>query len=121
MFSTLVERKKCDVVRSNDPDYIAAANARLGIPGGRRASWLTGDQILELAHLNNPDGVTTGPSWLSGPYPYNLWATHFGQTLLQRNGRIYIAVVNTVSQTVDEVKMGGAHWYLTVWRVKEEE
>ena len=66
----------------DDPEFIRAQNALLGLESwGTRAKQLTGDESVNLISQHNPDGITTGASWLSGPAPVNFWRTHFERTL----------------------------------------
>ena len=59
--------------------------------------WLSGDQILNLIELDNPDGPGTRADGISGPAPLNYFYTFFAQTLASpaHHGRVHITVVNT--------------------------
>ena len=103
----------------NVETYAQAQNLRLG----REAldvTWLTGDEIVSLAKMDNPDNTDTEPEWLSGPGPLNYFYTFFAQTLAepQHRGRIRIMVVNTTPDDgMAPAVVGGAHWFVVAWYI----
>ena len=61
----------------NTPPFAHQQNTKLDIDDPR-AIWLSDDQILKLAHIDNPDQPNTPPTWLHGPAPINYsFAPHF--------------------------------------------
>ena len=106
-----------------DDAFIAHANTQLGgshAASGAVADWLTGDEILHLVSLNNPDNVETGASWLSGPAPMNFWRTHFERTLVteHEHGRVHMMVVNTMNAYTLTAEASGAHWFVAAWFIE---
>ena len=104
----------------NTAAFIAHANQQIGgyhAALGEQAAWLTGDEILNIAHANNPDAPQTAPAWLSGPGPMNFWQTHFARTLIDDNehGRVHMMVVNTVNAYTLSAQASGAHWFIVAW------
>ena len=85
-------------------------------------SWLTGDEIINLVALNNPDAPGARPQWLKGPAPLNYFYTYFGQSIVeeQHRGEINIMVVNTVrdSGIPSTTGHGGMHWFVAAWVVE---
>ena len=80
--------------------------------------WLSGDQILNLIQIDNPDGLGTRADWISGPAPLNYFYTFFAQTLASpaHHGRVHIMVVNTSPDTgVESAAIGGVHWFVMAW------
>ena len=107
----------------DDPEFIRAQNALLGLESwGTRAKQLTGDESVNLISQHNPDGITTGASWLSGPAPVNFWRTHFERTLanVAEHGTVHIMVVNTESAIHLTDELRGTHWFVAAWRVYED-
>ena len=91
------------------PSFIAEQNSKLGIAGDE-AIWLSGDQIIELCDVDNPDGAGEGPSWLGMVGPVDTWREYFDRTVNDSNehGCVHIAIVNTDG-------LVGYHWVLVAW------
>ena len=83
-------------------------------------TWLEGDDIVGLAHADNPDAPGTSPSWLSGPGPLNFFYVHFQRTLADdaEKGRVHIMVVNTECQHNIHASIFGSHWFTVAWLVE---
>ena len=75
-------------------------NERIGLPRDD-ATWLTGDQVLELVGLDNPDNPGTPAAWIKGPAPLNYFYTFFAETLVDQShhNTVHIMVVNTATVT----------------------
>ena len=104
----------------NVEEFNRAQNVRLGKPAGS-TEWLSGDEVVRLINLDNPDGVRE-PMWLSGPAPLNLFYTLFADSMVRPDmrGRIFIMVVNTAIDhgVVPPLgSYGGVHWFVVAWRV----
>ena len=113
----------------NDPDQIWRQNEILELYASQtNAEWLTGDQILRLVSLENPDhdhpdempeAEQLGANWFHSPSPLNFWRTLFARTIAKPDGNIHIMVVNTENAyTLTEVT--GNHWFLVAWVVEPE-
>ena len=74
--------------------------------------WLSGDDIVRLANVHNPDGPNSHPMWLKGPAPMSYFHTFFSQTVANpaMHGVVHIMVVNTGTTT-------GEHWFCVAWRI----
>ena len=96
-------------------------NVKIGVPGAD-AIQLNGDQILDLAMVDNPDGHGSYryPVWLSGPVHLGYWKTFFAETVANpaMHGRIFIMVVNNVVQTSMDNNDPGQHWFLISWLIE---
>ena len=104
----------------NVEEFAQGQNVRLGKPAGG-TEWLSGDEVVRLINLDNPDGVEV-PMWLSGPAPLNLFYTLFADSMVRPDmrGRIFIMVVNTVIEHGVVPPLGsysGIHWFVVAWRV----
>jgi hypothetical protein len=104
----------------NVPAYASGQNVRLG-KAGVSEEWLTGDEVLTLIKLDNPDALGADANWLSGPAPLNYFYTFFASTLArpEMRGRVFIMVVNTEMDRgfngLPPNAMGGAHWFVVAW------
>jgi hypothetical protein len=117
-FHTLDEHIAASV---STPGFIRLQNEKLNKGElGTTAYWLTGDDILHLAFLDNPDGASTSPSWLSGPGPLNFWRVHFQRTMADQaeHGVVHIMVVNTENAFSLTEHNSGAHWFVVAWVVE---
>ena len=105
----------------NTVPFIAQQNVKLGI-GNPRAEWLTDDQILKLASVDNPDADETAPGWLSGPAPINYFRTAFLNSLIRRadHGRVHIMIVNTEAQYTLQDAASGLHWFVAAWFIEPD-
>ena len=97
----------------NVPGFAAAQRPRIG-KAADDTSWLTGDEILMLATLDNPDGANIDArAWMRGPAHLGYHHTFFAQTLntLQLQGVVHIMVVNTFKDTraIETGTAGGHH------------
>jgi len=106
----------------NNAGDIEVANVILNVMSQSDAVWLSGDQIHAIATAFNPDGIGADPSWLHGPGPFNMWRTHFLNSLTsaQHQGHVHIWVVNTESQHNLYEPVSGAHWFLAAWLVEPD-
>ena len=105
----------------NTPAFGQLMEAQLGMPPSDLRTWLTGDQIIELADTYNPVGTRGGGQtrWLSGPAPLNLFQAAFRAAYLdtaKRPGEIQIWVVNTEAQHSLTGPMSGLHWFVVAFR-----
>ena len=104
----------------NVAEYPAAQNPRIG-KDANDTSWLTGDEVIKLVNLDNPDAPGTPNTWLSGPCPLNYFYTYFAQSLSASSGDIKIMVVNTAQDRgVPSENMGGTHWFIVAWRITSQ-
>ena len=101
---------------TNVAQYPRMQNPRIGKAEDDQ-SWLSGDDIVALVNLDNPDGPGTSNTWLKGPCPLNYFYTFFAQSLAQHTGEVKIMVVNTVKDDgMPTETMGGVHWFVVaVW------
>ena len=102
--------------------YVGDQNERIGLPRDD-ATWLTGDQVLELVALDNPDNPGTPAAWMKGPAPLNYFYTFFAETLADQShhNTVHIMVVNTATVTGPMwAAMGGVHWFTAAWLVEAE-
>ena len=105
----------------NTVQFIRDQNVKLGIDDPR-AVWLTDDQILRLATMDNPDAGQASPAWLSGPAPINYFRTTFLNSLMRPadHGRVHIMVVNTEPQYTLQNAAAGIHWFIAAWFIEPD-
>ena len=105
----------------NTPQHPRMQRAAIG-KATDDVSWLTGDEIIDLVALDNPDAPGARPQWLKGPSPLNFFYTYFGQSVVddRHRGEINIMVVNTVRDSGVPVTtgVGGMHWFVAAWVVE---
>ena len=107
----------------NVPAYPQAQNVRIGKAVGD-TSWLTGDEIIKLVSLDNPDANGQNPKWLRGPAPLNYFYTFFAQTMAEPQfaGTVQIMVVNAaVDSGLPQANIGGTHWFTVAWCIDRDE
>merc|ERR1712072_865846 len=95
------------------------SNMQLGkVPLGTleqsRAEWLWADEVLNLVHMNNPDGANTSPGWMNAPGAIDNFETFYARTFADpaEHGHVHIMIVNT-----DTSDGGGRHWFLAAWYI----
>ena len=111
----------------NTPAFVQLGNADIGIDS-TVARLLTGDNILRIVSVNNPDGAGQAPSWMAPPGPINLYESYFRRTLLdpQEHGVVHIMVVNEtpvfdITENANSADMPGSHWFLAAWFIEPEQ
>ena len=97
-------------------------------PSPWRMLSLTGDDIVRLVKMDNPDAPNTEPMWLSGPAPLNYFYSFFHTTLVTPKyfGKVHIMVVNVENDqgfsggpsTSAASSYGGSHWFIAAWFVQ---
>jgi hypothetical protein len=81
--------------------YVTATHLRLG-KAAQSVDWLTGDAIVRLVNMDNPDAHNTEPMWLSGPAPLNYFYSFFHTTLVQSKyfGKVHIMTDWVLKNTI---------------------
>ena len=102
----------------NTPSFIHLQNIKLGKEAlNEEGVFLTGDEVLHLVHIDNPDDPGTSPTWLSGPAPINYFKQRFTQVLTDQreHGKVHYMVVNTDPVFSITPAYSGTHWFLVAW------
>ena len=110
----------------NTPQWISHSNQELAMGYSTEAELLSGDNIIELCSINNPDAPGDAPSWLSAVGPINHFEEYFARTLIDptEHGIVHMMIVNTepvFTQSVDmSMPTPGTHWFLAAWCIDPE-